>query len=136
MSTTYVFIIHFGVKIHKKVASKGPPSTSKTQRFHWEINRVLFAQALSPFFTGLVPTLFVAIAIFTQIKNRDITLVASMGFSWIGVLNPLFAIFMVRVYREAVFSPNMLCKTQHEQRKRRQNSYKNQGNSVEKVEKF
>ena len=54
---------------------------------------------------GSIPVIFAAIAVVVQFKIPNLGNILTMAISWAVVFNPYFPIFMVKIYRRAIFQP-------------------------------
>uniref|UniRef100_A0A914CMJ2 Uncharacterized protein n=1 Tax=Acrobeloides nanus TaxID=290746 RepID=A0A914CMJ2_9BILA len=70
-----------------------------------EINKVLYLQAIVPVITGSLTVMGVVFILLFSINISGLLTLFMLPFSWVCVVNPLIAIFMVRTYRKAVIHP-------------------------------
>ena len=116
--TCYIAIAWLGIQIRKHLTNKISKTFPKNLEYHYEINRVLiyqvrkeeekyfiFFKAITPLIAGGIPLIFAAFGALTQLKIKNWGIIFTMVLAWAVVFNPYFAIFMVRIYRRAIFQP-------------------------------
>ncbi|CAD5219481.1 unnamed protein product [Bursaphelenchus xylophilus] len=102
MSSEYIIIIFTSKRVFSKLKEQRHLMSARTLEMQRGMNRMLYAQAILPVFTGFVPLSLMWTTTALRLNYPQIGFITSTFLSWLPAVSPICTIYCIGIFKRRV----------------------------------